>query len=57
MNLAMNFRNEAVAAAGQGFDVAGAGGGIAEGLANFVDGGVEAVVEVDEGVGGPKLLL
>ena len=53
----MNFRDEAVAAAGQGFDVAGAGGGISEGLADLVDGGVEAMVEVDEGVGGPEFLL
>ena len=57
MDVSVNFRDEAVAAAGQGFDVAGSGGGVSEGLADFVDGGVEAVVEVDEGVGGPELLL
>ena len=46
---------EAVAAAGEGFDEAGAGGGVAEGFADAVDGGVDAVFVVDEGTVGPEL--
>jgi len=49
--------DESVSAAGEGFDVAGSGGGISQGFADLVDGGVETVVEVDEGVGGPEFLL
>ena len=49
--------DEAVSAAGEGFDVTGAGSGISQGFAHLVNGSVEAVVEVDEGVGGPELLL
>ena len=47
--------DEAVAAAGQGFDEAGAGGGVAEGFADAIDGGVDAVFGVDEGAVGPEL--
>jgi hypothetical protein len=47
--------DEAVAAAGEGFDEAGVGGGVLQGFADAVDGGVEAVVEVDEGVSRPEL--
>ena len=46
---------EAVTAAGEGFDEAGAGGGVAEGLAQAVDGGVDAVLGVDESAVGPKV--
>jgi hypothetical protein len=53
----LNRSDEAVSAACQGFDEAGARSGIAQDFAYFVDGGVEAVVEVDEGVGGPEFLL
>ena len=53
----MHRGDEAVSAAGKGFDVAWARGGVSEGLADFVDGGVEAVVEIDESVGGPEFLL
>ena len=42
--------DEAVADAGDGFDVARGVGGVAEGVAKFLDGFVEAVVEVDEDV-------
>ena len=47
--------DEAVAAAGEGFDEAGVGGLVAEGLAEAVDGGVDAVFVVDEGAVGPEL--
>ena len=46
---------EAVAAAGEGFDEAWVGGGVAEGFADAVDGGVDAVFVVDEGAVGPEL--
>lgn len=46
--------DEAVAAAGEGFDEAGVSCGVAEGFAEAVDGGVHAVVEVDIGVRGPE---
>ena len=48
--------DEAVTAAGQRLDIAGTGGGIAERLAQLVYGRVQAVVEIDEGVGGPEFL-
>jgi len=46
--------DEAVAAAGEGFNEARVVGGVAEDLADAVDGGVDAVVEVDEGAVGPE---
>lgn len=46
--------DEAVAAAGEGLDEARVAGGVAEDLADAVDGGVDAVVEVDEGAIGPE---
>ena len=46
---------EAVAAAGEGFDEARVAGLVAEGFADAVDGGVDAVLEVDEGAVGPEL--
>jgi hypothetical protein len=49
--------DETVSAAGEGFDVARAGSGVSESFAHLVDRGVQAVVEVDEGVGGPEFLL
>ena len=49
--------DETVSAAGEGFDVARAGSRVSESFAHLVDGGVQAVVEVDERVGGPELLL
>jgi hypothetical protein len=52
-----DFGEEAIAAAWDGFDEARAVGGIAEGIADLVDGFVEAVVEVDIGVGGPETFL
>src|SRR5208337_5555704 len=47
--------DEAISAAGQGFDEARARCGVAQRIANFVYRGVEAVIEVDEGVGRPNL--
>ena len=49
--------DKSIPAARQGLDVARTGCGIAKGLAQLVYGGVQAVVEIDEGVGGPELLL
>lgn len=46
---------EAVAAAGECLDVAGAACAVAKGFSQTVDGGVDAVVVVDEGAIGPKL--
>ena len=47
--------DEAIAAAGQGLDESGAAGGVAEGFADAVDGGVDAVLVVDKGAVGPEL--
>jgi hypothetical protein len=47
---------EAIAAAGEGFDEAGAGGGVVEGFADAVDGGVDAVFGVDPGAVGPEVV-
>ena len=49
--------DEAVASAGEGLDEAGVVGGVAEGFADFVDGGAEGVVEVDGGVFAPETEL
>ena len=49
--------DEPVSPPGEGFNVTGAGGRVSKGLADFVDGRVEAVVEIDEGIGGPEFLL
>jgi hypothetical protein len=46
---------EAVAAAGEGLDEAGTGGGVVEGFADAVDGGVDAVFGVDVGAVGPEV--
>src|SRR5439155_4161576 len=43
--------NEPISAAGERFHVARAGGGVSQGFAYLVDGGIQTVVEVDEGVG------
>src|ERR1700722_2659569 len=51
------FGQKAVAAAWDGFDEARAFGGITQSVANLVDRFIEAVVEVDECVRGPKTLL
>ena len=49
--------DEAVAAFGESFDEAGVVGFVGEGVAEFVDCGVEAVFEVDKGVSGPEAFL
>ena len=46
--------DETVAALGDRFDVDGSIGEVAEGVAELHHRGVEAVVEIDEGVGGPE---
>src|ERR1039458_6445630 len=51
-----HWRDKAIAAAGNGFDEARFRDGIVENLANLVDGGAQAVIEVHKRVGGPKLL-
>lgn len=49
--------DEAVAPLGKSFDKAGVVGFVGEGVAEFVDGSVQAVLEIDEGVFGPETLL
>jgi hypothetical protein len=49
--------DETIAAFGESFDEAGVVGFVGEGVAEFVDGGVEAVFEIDEGVFGPEAFL
>jgi hypothetical protein len=49
--------DEAVAALGKSFDEAGIVGFVGKGVAELVDGGVEAVLEIDEGVFGPEAFL
>ena len=46
--------HESIAAAGDRLDKDGILGGVAQGVSEPLDGGVEAVVEVDEGVGLPE---
>src|SRR5438445_700925 len=48
---------EAVAAAGYGLHKTGVGGVVAEGFAQLVYGGVETVVEIDEGVVRPQFAV
>src|ERR1700730_2041249 len=47
---------EAISAPRKGLDIARTGGRIAQDLAQFINGGVQAVVEIHEGIGGPELL-
>ena len=47
--------DEPVSPAGQGFDVARSAGGVSQGFAKARDGVVQAVIEIDEGFGGPDL--
>ena len=47
--------HEAIAATGQGFDEARAVGGIAKSFAELVNRGIQTVVEINKGVGGPDL--
>ena len=49
--------DEAVAAFGKSFDEAGIVGFVREGVAEFVNGRVEAVFEINEGVFGPEAFL
>jgi hypothetical protein len=49
--------DETISALGESFDEAGIVGFVREGVAEFVDGGVEAVFEIDEGVFGPEAFL
>src|SRR5438128_1696656 len=48
---------EAIPPARQGFDKTGIVRAVTERFAQFVDGFVESVLEVDEGVGGPEPVL
>src|SRR5262249_39948928 len=48
--------NKAVTALGESFNEARAVGGVAEGFSQLVDGLVQAVIEIDEGVGGPEFV-
>jgi hypothetical protein len=49
--------DETVATAGESFDETGIVSGITESVPKTLDGGVEAMLEVDEGVGRPELAL
>ena len=51
-----NRSNETVSQPWQGLDIAGRIRGIAERLPKLLDGSVEPMLEVDEGVDRPKLL-
>ena len=46
--------DEAIAATGEGFDESGTASCVAEGLADAIDRGVDAMLIVDEGALGPK---
>ena len=52
-----DWSDETVAAFGKSFDEAGVVGFVGEGVAEFVDGGVQAVFEINEGIFGPEALL
>ncbi len=52
---ALDRSDEAVATAGEGLDEARIAGGVAEGFADAVYGGVDAVLVVDKGAVGPEL--
>jgi hypothetical protein len=49
--------NETIATPGESFDETGIVGGIAERVSETLDGGIEAMIEVDEGFGRPELAL
>src|SRR5258708_9601395 len=48
--------NETISSAGNGLDKSGTTRRITQDFANLVDRGIQAVVEVNEGVGGPELV-
>jgi len=52
----LNGWQKAITALGEGFDEAWIRGGIPQNFAELVDDGIQAVVEVDESIPGPKLL-
>jgi hypothetical protein len=49
--------DKTVATLGESFNEAGIVGFVGEGVAQFVNGGVQAVLEIDEGVFGPEAFL
>src|SRR5882757_3473803 len=53
---AIHWRDEAVSATRESLDEARTGRGITQRFANLVNGGIQAVVEIDESVGGPDFL-
>jgi hypothetical protein len=53
----LDLGEETVAAASNGFDEAGTFRGVAESLADFVDGFVEPVIEIHKSVYGPEFFL
>jgi hypothetical protein len=52
----LNCCQETISPAGERFYVPWAGRGISQGFAHFIDGGVETVIEIYEGIGGPQFL-
>ena len=55
--LGFQFPDEKIAAAGNRFDIPGVCGGVAQDVADLLDRGVEAIVEIHESLRGPQLLL
>src|ERR1039458_5047211 len=51
-----HWRDEAIASAGDGLNMPGIGGGVAEGFAKFVDGCIQPVIEIHERVLVPQPL-
>jgi hypothetical protein len=49
--------DETIATASERFDETRIVGGIAERIAEALDGGIEAMLKIDEGVSGPELAL
>ena len=56
LRIDLYWRNESIAAAGKSFDESRTRSGVSQHFAQFVYGGVKAVVEIDEGVGRPKFI-
>src|ERR1700740_3119046 len=56
LNGSLHGSDKSISAPGEGLHVARRRGGVSEGFPHLVDGGVQAMIEVDEGIGCPQLL-
>src|SRR6202007_47904 len=56
LNGSLHGSDKSISAPGEGLHVARRRGGVSEGFPHLVDGGVQAMIEVDESVGRPKFL-